>query len=45
MRVTTGNHQNQGAWFVSLLKPTGDPERSASALRQRISCTIGGKSG
>lgn len=41
----TGNHQNPSVRFVSLLKPKGDPVRTASALRQGISCTIGDKSG
>ncbi len=45
MWVVTGNRQKRRVRFVSLLKPTGDPVRSASAPRQGISCTIGGKSG
>jgi len=35
----------RGVRFGSLFKLTGDAVRSASALRQGISCTIGGKSG
>src|SRR5258708_22536707 len=47
LTMATSNHQKRGVRFVSLLKPTGDPDpvRSASALRQGISCTTGDRSG
>ncbi len=45
LRVTTSNHPERGVRVVWLLKPTDDAVRSASASRQGISCTIGGKSG
>ena len=42
-RAVTSSRQKRGVPFVSRLKPTGDPGRSASALQQDISCMIGGK--
>jgi hypothetical protein len=44
-RAVTSGRQRRGVPFVSQLKPTADPGRSASALQQDISCMIGGKSG